>query len=101
MANSMGRALAPDNQRFDIGIYLTAQRPTPAFLSVSNPLMVLIIVKIELVRVYSARFDEPPIEHDGPDDEQRRRDYQSEQSCLRWPAEEEAVSPRGSKKHHK
>lgn len=67
----------------------------------ARPLTVSIVAKIQVVRAYSPGSKEQRIEHDGPENKQRRRNQQSEKSRFRAPAEEEAVPPRRGKKHNK
>lgn len=38
----------------------------------ARPLTVSVVAKIEVVRVYSPRFEEHPIDNNGPDNEQHR-----------------------------
>ena len=74
---------------------------TYSCIPATEPSVVSIVVKIQVVRVYSLRLEEPPIEHDGPEDEQRRRGHQSEKSCFRAPAKKEAIPPRRGNEHYK
>jgi hypothetical protein len=61
----------------------------------------IVFEEVQIVRSDSSGPEKPCVQKNWPQNEQCRRDHQSEQSCFRGPAKKEAVPPRRGKYRHK